>query len=165
MFLLDRLFKDNKTKEIDVELLDETEKSIKVKYGVSTTYLPKKLISFDRLNEGRITKVRLPLQLYRKKVWVKNSEMSIDLKKIKHPFQPDWVRTDKDVGVFLELLDKTKPDDVDEKDWYPPFIYGVKINDKGEEQLYSIFSKWYGDYDPVQVGKPSPNIIPLKMTD
>ena len=91
--------------------------------------------------------------------------MSIDLKIIKHPFQPDWVRTDKDVGVFLELLDKTKPDDVDEKDWYPPFIYGVKINDKGEEQLYSIFSKWYGDYDPVQVGKPSPNIIPLKMTD
>ena len=66
MFLLDRLFKDNKTKEIEVELLDETEKSIKVKYGVSTTYLPKKLITFDRLNEGRITKVRLPMWLYRK---------------------------------------------------------------------------------------------------
>jgi len=42
MFLLDRLFKDNKTKEIEVELLDETEKSIKVKYGVSTTHLPLK---------------------------------------------------------------------------------------------------------------------------
>ena len=47
-------------------LVDETEKSIKVKYGVSTTYLPKKLITFDRLNEGRITKVRIPLWLYRK---------------------------------------------------------------------------------------------------
>ena len=91
--------------------------------------------------------------------------MNIDLKKIKHPFQPDWVKTDKDVELFLELLDKNKPDNVDEKDWYPPFIYGVKINDEGEEQLYSIFSKWNGDYDPVQVGKPAPNIIPLKMTD
>ena len=91
--------------------------------------------------------------------------MSIDLKKMKHPFQPDWVRTENDVRMFLELLDKNKPDDVDVKDWYPPIIYGIKINDEGEEQLYSIFSKWYGDYDPVQVGKPAPNIIPLKMTD
>ena len=49
-----------------MELLGETEKSIKVKYGVSTTYLPKKLITFDRLNEGRNTKVRLPMWLYRK---------------------------------------------------------------------------------------------------
>ena len=66
MTWIDRLFKDNKTKEIECELLDETEKSIKVKYGVSTTYLPKKLITFNRLNEGRITKVRLPMWLYRK---------------------------------------------------------------------------------------------------
>ena len=66
MSWLDRLFKDNSRKEIECELLDETDKSIKVKYGVSTTYLPKKLITFDRLNEGRNTKVRLPLWLYRK---------------------------------------------------------------------------------------------------
>ena len=66
--------------------------------------------------------------------------MSIDLKKIKHPFQPDWVRTDKDVGVFLELLDKTKPDDVDEKDWYPPFIYGIRINDEDVENYVKVAS-------------------------
>ena len=56
--------------------------------------------------------------------------MNIDLKKIKHPFQPDWVRTDNDVRMFLELLDNNKPDDVEKKDWYPPFIYGIRINDE-----------------------------------
>ena len=44
MTWLDRLFKDNKTKEIECELLDETDKSIKVNYGIHTTYLPKKLL-------------------------------------------------------------------------------------------------------------------------
>ncbi len=67
MTWLDRLFKDNKTKEIECELLDETDKSIKVNYGIHTTYLPKKIITFMRVNEGSIIKVRLPLWLYRKK--------------------------------------------------------------------------------------------------
>jgi hypothetical protein len=67
MTWIDRLFKDNKTKEIECELLDETDKSIKVNYGIHTTYLPKKIITFMRVNEGSITKVRLPLWLYRKK--------------------------------------------------------------------------------------------------
>ena len=31
-----------------VELLDDTDKSIKVKYGIYITYLPKKLITFDK---------------------------------------------------------------------------------------------------------------------
>ena len=66
MSWLNSLLNKNRFKTIQVELLDETEKSIKVKYGVSTTYLPKKLITFDRLNEGRNTKVRLPMWLYRK---------------------------------------------------------------------------------------------------
>ena len=66
MTWIDRLFKDNKTKEIECELLDETEKSIKIKYGIHTTYLPKKIITFDRVNTDRIIKVRLPLWLYRK---------------------------------------------------------------------------------------------------
>jgi hypothetical protein len=91
--------------------------------------------------------------------------MSIDIKKIKHPFQPDWVRTDKDVGLFLELLDKNKPDDVEKKDWYPPIIYGIKTDDQGEEKLYALQSEWYGEYDPVQFGKPLPNIVHLKMND
>ena len=67
MTWLDRLFKDNSRKEIECELLDETDKSIKIKYGIHTTYLPKKLISFDRVNTDRIIKVRLPMWLYRKK--------------------------------------------------------------------------------------------------
>ena len=67
MTWLDRLFKDNSRKEIECELLDETEKSIKIKYGIHTTHLPKKLISFDRVNTDRIIKVRLPMWLYRKK--------------------------------------------------------------------------------------------------
>ncbi len=66
MSWLNSLLNKNKSKTIQVELLDETEKSIKVKYGVSTTYLPKKLITFERINKGRNTKVRLPLWLYRK---------------------------------------------------------------------------------------------------
>ena len=66
MTWIDRLFKDNKTKEIECELLDETDKSIKVNYGIHTTYLPKKIITFMRVNEGSIIKVRLPLWLYRK---------------------------------------------------------------------------------------------------
>ena len=63
MTWIDRLFKDNKTKEIECELLDETEKSIKVKYGVSTTYLPNKLITFGKLYEGNKLKVKLPMWL------------------------------------------------------------------------------------------------------
>jgi len=66
MTWLDRLFKDNSRKEIECELLDETDKSIKVNYGIHTTYLPKKIITFMRVNEGSIIKVRLPLWLYRK---------------------------------------------------------------------------------------------------
>ena len=49
-----------------MELLDETDKSIKIKYGIHTTYLPKKMISFDRTDEGNKVQVRLPLWLYRK---------------------------------------------------------------------------------------------------
>ena len=66
MFLLDRLFKDNKTKEIEVELLDETEKSIKVKLGIHTTFLPKSQITFGKPYEGNKLKVKLPMWLYRK---------------------------------------------------------------------------------------------------
>ena len=67
MSWINSLFNRNRTETIEVELLDETEKSIKIKYGIHTTHLPKKLISFDRVNTDRIIKVRLPLWLYRKK--------------------------------------------------------------------------------------------------
>ncbi len=67
MSWINSLFNRNRTETIEVELLDETEKSIKIKYGIHTTYLPKKIITFDRVNTDRIIKVRLPLWLYRKK--------------------------------------------------------------------------------------------------
>jgi hypothetical protein len=67
MSWLDRFFKDNKTKEIECELLDETDKSIKVKLGIHTTFLPKSRITFGKPNEGNKLKVELPLWLYRKK--------------------------------------------------------------------------------------------------
>ena len=66
MTWLDRLFKDNKTKEIEVELLDETEKSIKVKLENHTTFLPKIRVTFGNLYEGNKLKVKLPMWLYRK---------------------------------------------------------------------------------------------------
>ena len=66
MSWIDRLFKDNSRKEIECELLDKTDKSIKIKYGIHITFLPKKIITFDRVNTDSIIKVRLPLWLYRK---------------------------------------------------------------------------------------------------
>jgi len=67
MSWINSLLNKNKSKIIEVELLGETDKSIKVNYGIHTTYLPKKIITFDRVNTDRIIKVRLPLWLYRKK--------------------------------------------------------------------------------------------------
>ena len=67
MSWINSLFNRNRTETIEVELLDETDKSIKIKYGIHTTYLPKKIITFMRVNEGSIIKVRLPMWLYRKK--------------------------------------------------------------------------------------------------
>jgi len=66
MSWLNTLLNKNKFKTIQVELLDETDKSIKTKYGIHTTFLPKKIITFDRVNTDSIIKVRLPLWLYRK---------------------------------------------------------------------------------------------------
>jgi len=66
MSWLNSLLNKNKSKTIQVELLDETDKSIKTKYGIHTTFLPKKIITFDRVNTDSIIKVRLPLWLYRK---------------------------------------------------------------------------------------------------
>ena len=67
MSWINSLFNRNRTETIEVELLDETDKSIKIKYGIHTTYLPKKIITFDRVNTDRIIKLRLPLWLFRKK--------------------------------------------------------------------------------------------------
>ena len=46
--------------------VDETEKSIKVKLGIHTTFLPKSRITFGKPYEGNKLKVKLPMWLYRK---------------------------------------------------------------------------------------------------
>jgi hypothetical protein len=66
MSWLDRLFKDNSRKEIECELLDETDTTIKVKFGIHITFLPKNLISFDRPIEENTIQVRIPIWLFRK---------------------------------------------------------------------------------------------------
>jgi hypothetical protein len=66
MSWLNSLLNRNKFKTIQVELLGETEKSIQVKYGIHTTHLPKKLISFNSPNDRGSVKVRLPMWLYSK---------------------------------------------------------------------------------------------------
>jgi len=67
MSWINSLLNKNKSKTIQVELLGETEKSIKVKYGIHIKHLPKKMISFDRTNERNKVQVILPMWLYRKK--------------------------------------------------------------------------------------------------
>jgi len=48
------------------EMVGETKKSIKIKYGIHTTYLPKRKIKFEVPDEGNKVQVKLPLWLYRK---------------------------------------------------------------------------------------------------
>ena len=48
------------------EMVGETKKSIKIKYGIHTTYLPKSKIKFEVLDEGNKVQMKLPLWLYRK---------------------------------------------------------------------------------------------------
>ena len=77
MFLLDviillknrmkmKIMSENKTTEIDVVLLEETDKIIKIGFGVNATNLPKEHISIMKQNNGDIIKVELPQWLYDK---------------------------------------------------------------------------------------------------
>ena len=82
-----------------------------------------------------------------------------NLMQIKHPWQPDWVRTGEDMNTFLKLLDEHKHLSKREEDWYPPFIYIVDNTD-GEERLSCFPSAWNGNYDPVEHGIENPlNVI------
>ena len=45
-----------------------------------------------------------------------------NLIQIKHPWQPDWVRTREDVELFLQIMQNYLYLAKDERDWYPPFI-------------------------------------------
>ena len=46
-----------------MEFPGETEKAIKIKLGIHTIYLPKKIIRFERVKEDSITKVRFTIVL------------------------------------------------------------------------------------------------------
>ena len=71
------------------------------------------------------------------------------LKNIKHPMQPDWVENDKDVQKYLNQLDSQKSPLIDERDLYPPYICHYTLNSSGEKRLSILYSKWYGEYDPM----------------
>ena len=45
-----------------------------------------------------------------------------NLIQIKHPWQPEWVRTREDVALFLQIMENYLYLAKDERDWYPPFI-------------------------------------------
>jgi hypothetical protein len=78
-----------------------------------------------------------------------------NLIKIKHPWQPEWVRTREDVEIFLQLMEHYQYLSEDERDWYPPFIVFLEeIN--GKVMVGSILSKWCTIYDPHVAGKTDP---------
>lgn len=72
-----------------------------------------------------------------------------EIKTIKHPMQPDWVKNDNDVKKYLRELDSQKSLLIDERDLYPPYICHYTINSEGEKRLSILYSEWYGEYDPL----------------
>ena len=76
-------------------------------------------------------------------------------KKIKHPWQPDWVVEKSDVDIFLKLLDDYRHLVFEFKDWYPPFIIFM-INKDGKKMLATQYSSWFLNYDPFRAGKRNP---------
>ena len=73
----------------------------------------------------------------------------VDMLKMAHPWQPEWVVTSEDVDTYLKELDDTKPADMLSKDWYPPYLVYVTSEENGEEMVHFLMSNWYGMYDPV----------------
>ena len=66
MSWINSLFNRNRTETIELELLDETDTTIKVKFGIHITFLPKNLITLKKMKKGGKIKVKLPLWLFRK---------------------------------------------------------------------------------------------------
>ena len=78
-----------------------------------------------------------------------------NLIKIKHPWQPEWVRTREDVELFLQIMQNYLYLAKDERDWYPPFlVFLEEIN--GKVMVGSILLKWHTFYDPHVAGQPDP---------
>ena len=77
------------------------------------------------------------------------------LQGLKHPWQPDWVKTKADVEVLFKYLDHFRYLVEEEMDWYPPFIVFVeKFN--GKETFGYMKTSWCETYDPYKAGKVNP---------
>ena len=72
----------------------------------------------------------------------------VDMLKMAHPWQPEWVVTSEDVDTYLKELDDTKPVDMLSRDWYPQYLVYLIIEENGEEIVHYLMSKWCGEYDP-----------------
>ena len=72
----------------------------------------------------------------------------VDMLEMAHPWQPEWVVTSEDVDTYLKELDDTKPADMLSRDWYPPYLVYLTIEENGEEIVHYLMSKWCGEYDP-----------------
>ena len=73
----------------------------------------------------------------------------VDMLEMSHPWQPEWVVTSEDVDTYLKELDAKKPADIQSRDWYPPYLVYLTIEENGMEIVHFLMSKWYGMYDPV----------------
>ncbi len=73
----------------------------------------------------------------------------VDMLKMAHPWQPEWVVTSEDVDKYLKELDDTKPAHVLDRHWYPPYLVYLTIEENGEEIVHYLMSKWCGEYDPM----------------
>ena len=65
----------------------------------------------------------------------------VDMLKMAHPWQPEWVVTSEDVDTYLKELDDTKPSHVLARHWYPPYLVYLTIEGNGEEIVITSTSK------------------------
>ena len=73
----------------------------------------------------------------------------VEMFELAHPWQPEWVVTSEEVDKYIEYLDTERPDDVQARDWFPPyFVYETK-NKNGKKGVSMLPSKWYNNYDPM----------------
>ena len=72
----------------------------------------------------------------------------VDMLKMAHPWQPEWVVTSEDVDTYLKELDDTKPAHVLDRHWYPPYLVYLTIEENRTEIVHYLMSDWYGEYGP-----------------
>ena len=73
----------------------------------------------------------------------------LDMFEMAHPWQPEWVVTSEEVDKYIEYLDTERPDDVQARDWFPPYFVYETIKKNGKKGVFFLPSKWYDEYDPM----------------